>query len=368
MKLHDWSRRTALCLVSLGLAVTFGCGGGGGGPRTLGVEVTAGRRLPVVDMHLHTGEWDRIPPGAQQFLRNALPFPISLDPRSAVDSTLSTEGIRKQLDEAGIQHGVLFAVYAPHSVGVATNELVRARRDAAPDRFLALASTDVEGWAQHAATRLAALERALVDDRMIGIKLAHPHMRLGLGDPAIYGVYALAERLSAPVYVHIGNSPGPGVDNHHQNTDPRFFEDAIRRHPGCRFILGHVGYDFVGKTLGDLDTCLRLAAQYPNVFLEASALGSGASDPTGANLPEVYRRFKQDNLLDRVVYGSDGPQRPGFVRDYLDRTVAAMRRCGYTDDEMASVLSGNFERVFRPSLERIGRYPLLAPPAPASTP
>ena len=82
---------------------------------------------------------------------------------------------------------------------------------------------------------------------------------------------------------HIGNSPGPGVDNNHHNTDPLFFEDAIRRHPGCRFILGHVGYDFVGKTLGDIETCLRFARQYPYVFLAASALGSNGSDPPGAD-------------------------------------------------------------------------------------
>lgn len=284
-----------------------------------------------------------------------------------MNSVLSTDGIRKQLDEAGVQAGVLFAVYAPHSVGVATNELVRDRRDGAPDRFLALASTDVEDWAQHSASRLAQLEHALIVDRMIGVKLAHPHMRLGLADPAIYGIYQLAERLNVPVFAHIGNSPGPGVDNNHHNTDPLFFEDAIRRHPGCRFILGHVGYDFVGKTLGDIETCLRFARQYPNVFLEASALGSNASDPTGANLVEVYRRFKRDHLIDRVLYGSDGPQRPGFVRDYLERTVAAMRANGYTDDEMAAVLAGNFERAFRQSLERIGRYPLISTSGPTAT-
>ncbi|HBP20573.1 MAG TPA: hypothetical protein DEA08_22635, partial [Planctomycetes bacterium] len=280
--------------------------------------------------------------------------PIKLDPRRAVNSILSSDGIKKQLDEAGIAHGVLFAVYAPHSVGVATNELVRDRRNQNPDRFLALASIDVESWAQHSAARLAELERALKDTRMIGIKLAHPHMKLGLADPAIFPIYALAERLEAAVYAHIGNSPGPGVDNDRHNTDPLFFEEAVRRHPRCRFILGHVGYDFIGKTLGDFDTVIRLAHQYPNVYLEASALGSDASDPTGANLLEVYRRFKAEGLIDRVIYGSDGPQRPGFVRDYLDKTVAAMVQNGYTDDEMAGVLAGNFERVFEPGLRRIG--------------
>jgi uncharacterized protein len=362
--------RTSLALVLGGLvalALLFGCSGGGSTPaRTLGVSTSSGRSLPVIDMHLHTGEWDQIPKPAQDFLRDSLPLPLRLNARGLVNSTLSSDGIKNQLDEAGIAQGVLFAVYAPHSVGVATNELVRDRRDQNPDRFVALASIDVEDWAQHSTARMAQLERALVDYQMIGIKLAHPHMKLGLADPAIFPVYALAERLEVPVYVHIGNSPGPGVDNDRHNTDPVFFEAAIRAHPRCRFILGHVGYDFVGKTLGEFDTVIRLANQYSNVYLEASALGSNTSDPTGANLVEVYRRFKAEGLVDRVLYGSDGPQRPGFVRDYLDKTVAAMTQVGYTEDEMGSVLAKNFQRVFEPALKRINRYPLVGTSATAT--
>jgi predicted TIM-barrel fold metal-dependent hydrolase len=350
---------TLLALVVTLLA--WGCGNNGssGSSASPGAFTSSGAPLPVVDMHLHTGEWDRIPVAAQNVLRDALPFPLNLAPGAAVNAILSADGIKGQLDDAGVDHGVLFAVYAPHSVGVATNELVRDRRDGHPDRFLALASVDVENWAQNAPARLVELERALRDYDMIGIKLAHPHMKLGLADPAIFPVYALAERLEVPVYVHIGNSPGPGVDNDRHNTDPFFFEDAIRRHPDCRFILGHVGYDFLGKTLGDFDTVIRFARQYPNVYLEASALGSAASDPTGANLVEVYRRFKAEGLVDRVLYGSDGPQRPGFLRDYLSRTVAAMDANGYSDAEKAGVLAENFQRVFQPALTRIGRYPLI---------
>jgi uncharacterized protein len=57
-------------------------------------------------------------------------------------------------------------------------------------------------------------------------------------------------------------------------------------------------------------------------------------------------RLREAGLVDRIIYGSDGPQSPGFVADYLDRTVAAMRRAGYTTDEMRAVLAGNFARVF----------------------
>ena len=51
--------------------------------------------------------------------------------------------------------------------------------------------------------------------------------------------------------------------------------------------------------------------------------------------------------------GSDGPQRPGFVRDYLARTVRAMETAGYTVEDARSVLSGNFARVFNVDVEPI---------------
>lgn len=145
-------RASTLWLTLFAFAACSGCGGGSP-PRPRGIEVTDGRRLPVIDMHLHTGSWDRIPPQAQAFLRDALPMPFKLAPGVAVDSILSSKGIVEQLDAAGAEHGVLFAVYAPHSVGVASNELVQARRDEQPERLLALAGVNVERWATDAPAR-----------------------------------------------------------------------------------------------------------------------------------------------------------------------------------------------------------------------
>ena len=181
---------------------------------------------------------------------------------------------------------------------------------------------------------------------MIGIKLAHAHQHFRMDDPAYYGIYQLAAVLNKPVYLHTGSSPFPGTSADPPYTDPTYLEDAIKLHPGARFILGHLGYNFTNQTPGALDACIRLAKTYPNVFLEPSALGSKGSDPTGENLKQAMARMREAGLVDRIIYGSDGPQSPGFVRDYLQRTVAAMRATGYTVEEAQAVLSGNFARVF----------------------
>ena len=95
-----------------------------------------------------------------------------------------------------------------------------------------------------------------------------------------------------------------------------------------------------------LDACLDLAAEYDNVYLEPSAIGPGSDDPEGNRLKFAMRRIKEEGLIERTIYGSDGPQSPGFVAAYVQATLGAMEEAGYTADEAQAVLSGNFARVF----------------------
>jgi predicted TIM-barrel fold metal-dependent hydrolase len=57
-------------------------------------------------------------------------------------------------------------------------------------------------------------------------------------------------------------------------------------------------------------------------------------------------RMREAGVTGRIIYGSDGPQSPGFVKDYLSRTVQAMRDTGYTEAEARAVFSENYARVF----------------------
>lgn len=311
-----------------------------------GADIGAAERVPVVDFHLHPGEWSQVPEATREFLAERFPFPFNLDPEALAAQVLSADGIASELDAAGISVGVLFAVYAPQTVGVATNELVADYLADKPDRFYGLASLRVDRWAQDSDAELARLADALTIPGMIGIKLAHAHQNFRMDDPAYFGIYELSGNLGKPVYLHTGPSPFPGTAREPEYTDPAYLEAAIAAHPDTIFILGHIGYDFINKQLGMLETCISLAQRYPNVYLEPSALGSRGSDPTGANLPAAMAAMRAAGVVDRIIYGSDGPQSPGFVSDYLGRTIAAMRASDYTDDEMRAVLAGNFARVF----------------------
>lgn len=305
-----------------------------------------GKRLPVVDMHLHPGDWDDFPEDMRKFLASRFPFPLGVDAESTAKGSLTPESILAELDGAGIWGGGLFAIYAPRTVGIASNELVAEDLVYSPDRFFGFASLRVDRWTTDRDAELDQLKTTLSRPGFVGIKVAHAHQHFRMDEPAFYGIYEVSAALGKPVYLHTGTSPFPGTSQEPAYTDPAYLETAIQSYPTAKFVLGHLGYDFNEKRHAGLDTCIRLAKTYPNVFLEPSALGSNASDPTGENLKEAMRKMREGGVVDRIIYGSDGPQSPGFVKTYLDKVVVAMQATGYTEQEAADVLAGNFARVF----------------------
>jgi predicted TIM-barrel fold metal-dependent hydrolase len=115
------------------------------------------------------------------------------------------------------------------------------------------------------------------------------------------------------------------------------------------FILGHAGWDTYHRKLTYVDACIDLAQRYDNVYLEPGALGATRAEEV---LPDFVRRIKKGDVMHKLIYGSDGPQFPGYISRHLDNFVAAMKDAGYTKEEMRMILAGNFTRVFEiPEIE-----------------
>lgn len=315
--------------------------------------VVEGQRLPVIDMHLHTGTWELMTPRFQARLTERLPgFLAFLGPRFLA-RTLSGESIVGELDKAGISAGGVFALYSPHSTGIASNELVEREVTTYPGRLYGFASLRVDQWNLDGPEQLARLEQALGQPGMLGIKLAHGHQQFRFDDPRFYGIYEIAARLHKPIYLHTGTSPNPGTRTEPPYADPAYLEEAIKAYPGAIFILGHTGYDSAAVALTFTDSAIALAQKYPNVYLEPGALGAERADPVRA---DFLTRVHRAGVVGKMIYGSDGPQRPGYVKGHLERFVAGMAAGGYSVDEMRQILAGNFERVF-------GTPPIVLPEA-----
>ncbi len=164
-----------------------------------------------------------------------------------------------------------------------------------------------------------------------------------LDDKRFDGIYDISERLGKPLYIHTGTSPNPYTRMEPPYVDPLYLEESIKKYPGAIFIMGHSGYDSFLVKLTYLDSCIELAKKYENVYIEPGALGSRKASEI---LPIYLKRMKEEGIIDRVIYGSDGPQFPGYTASHLNNMIGAMEEVGYTGLEMKAVLESNFERVF----------------------
>jgi hypothetical protein len=334
-------------------------------------------RWRAVDMHLHPGQFGRIPALTKQFIVGAVPPFLRVYTPGITQLGLAPYaphlGIKAQTDLAGIDHAVLFAVYTQKTTGYATNEEVEAMladpRNRAADGLpwaFGLASIDFfDGYLDEhgvvddrvARSRLGALasyfERR--PDLFIGIKLAHAHQGVTFDDPRYLTVYDVAAEHDVPVYLHTGFTPFPQGQNTPPYYDPEGLANTIANLPEVEFILGHVGQ-------GDLravEHALALAEAHANVYLEISALGRPAAldgdghpiaapDPraTAPQLPHVLDEIKRRNLVHKTLFGSDGPQAAGMVQRYTELVTQALMNAQFTDEEIHQVLAGNFARVF----------------------
>lgn len=330
-----------------------------------------------IDMHLHPGFFGRVPPTAKTFVVGSIPpFAQLYAPAAlsvAIDPWAPFVGIRDQTATAGIDHAVLYAVYTHHTTGFFTNEdlekvLTDPRNvaaDGAPWAWGFASVNFFDGYVRADGTvddavakpRLAALASYFEARRdvFIGIKLAHAHQAVAFDDARYLGVYDVAAKYDVPVYLHTGFSPFPGAKNERAFYDPEGLRNTIKNLPKVRFVLGHVGQGDAGA----VDHCLALAKEFPNVYLEISALNRPTQrDAAGADVtpdaskpqyPYVLAQIRARGLIGKTIFGTDGPQFAGMVKGYVTLIEKAMSDAGYSADEIRAVMRENFLAVYFPS-------------------
>jgi predicted TIM-barrel fold metal-dependent hydrolase len=258
-------------------------------------------------------------------------------------SGLTSEGILKQMDKAGIRRAGVFAVYSPDTTGIANNEFLYQQIKDQSKRMFGFYSIRTDHWNINADKELKKLESDLIKYKATGIKLAHAHQQMRLDDQRFDGIYEIAGRLNKPIYIHTGTSPNPYTRREPPYVDPLYLEGSIIKYPQTKFILGHTGYDSFLIQLTYLESCIQLAKKYNNVYFEPGALGASKASEV---LPEYLKIIKNEGLIDRVIYGSDGPQFPGYTATHLENFVEAMEINEYSAMEMKLILQSNFERLF----------------------
>ncbi len=110
-----------------------------------------------------------------------------------------------------------------------------------------------------------------------------------------------------------------------QFDSPKQVEELAKRYPDAIFLMGHSGY-------GDWDASIHNALEYPNVYLELTAV----HDANG-----VYEKMVDAGCSEKMLYGTD---LPWFDPHYV---IACVLFARISDADRHNILHRNAERLLQ---------------------
>lgn len=254
--------------------------------------------MSIVNAHVHMIELDGL---AQKYPDLALPPGIAvLNDLPSVLPMLLPETLIAQMDEAGIEKSILYAVEAP--IVYSSNEYVHALCSQFPDRFMGFASVN-----PLSADAPEVLERAVRDLGLMGLKLHPPLQGFSPDDEAVFPVYEKAVELDIPVVFHVGSTPfGSLCRLTHAN--PLRVDEVAVRFPTLRIMLTHLG------TLWQ-NEAFMVVEKNPNVFIDTAAYVTEIAEIL---TPDLIERIGAD----KIIFGTDYPmpygKRPHRMKEFVD--------------------------------------------------
>ncbi|MFA6480917.1 MAG: amidohydrolase family protein [Victivallaceae bacterium] len=170
------------------------------------------------------------------------------------------------------------------------------------------------------AEALREVERCIVKEKMIGIKLYHQYL---ICDPIMKPLMTLAAELGVPVLMHAGKC----TDTETLKSQPRLsnalhFLKAAEMFPGTTLIQGHIGGG------GDWEWNLRVLEQRPpNIYIDTS----------GSVIDRGIIRKTIDALdIDHVLFATDG---------IFEEGVGKVIDAGLSESEYQKLFRDNFQRI-----------------------
>jgi predicted TIM-barrel fold metal-dependent hydrolase len=243
-----------------------------------------------------------------------------------------------EMDSAGIDRAVLLVAdftYALRDCALTIDEMYKQHQRVLqrhPERFIVFGGMDPR-WG---ADGVRLFERSVREFGFRGLKL-YPPCGFSPSDPTLDPYYEICQELGLPVLLHIGPTiPRLAFDT----TYPFMVDDAARRFPGVKFILGHGAVSFS-------EECAMLCEFRPNVFMEVSGFQNLLTTDHGV---QQLRTLVDRRINHKILFGTDWPvfrmkgRQKGFVDAFVDGPVQVSDR---GDDVLALILARNFERLAR---------------------
>ena len=249
---------------------------------------------PIYDMHGHMGDY------------HSIYFPRA----DAADMV-------RTMDEAGVRLLVFSHHAALNSPDLANRPSIEAVRRF-PDRLRAYCMVN-PNYPEQVERDLSTFDD-LFPDVYVGFKFLSDYHQVALTDDRYRPAWEYADKHALPVLAHTwGESRYDGE---------KVVRQVAERYPNAKFLLGHSCH-------GAWDAAVQLANDFPNVFLEMTAL----FDDRG-----VIEKLVREAGSDRMLFGTDLP--------WFDphQAIGVLINADISDDDRHNICHRNAERLLAPIL------------------
>jgi predicted TIM-barrel fold metal-dependent hydrolase len=242
-------------------------------------------QMKIINTHAHLIEIEKVlADDGLKYLKFLKDIP-TFGAVEQVAAMLSVDNLLRQMDDAGVEHTVLFAMYGP--ILYSSNEFVAAICRQYPGRFIGFASVDIKN--QDAPV---ILDEAVEKLGLKGLKLHPPLQDFFPNDRSLWPLYKKACDLNIPVVFHIGTTPFGNLVKLSQ-AYPILLDEVANDFPDLKIILTHLG------TLWH-NEAFMVAEKHPNVFIDTAAYPYEIHDL----LTEKLIRRVGEN---KFIFGTDFP-------------------------------------------------------------
>ena len=261
------------------------------------------KRLPIIDMHMHTGLPHEVPPGVPAICR---PEPCQGEGKATVNSAENLKKTSEAMDRYNIVLGFL------SGVDLST---VREWKAAAPERFIASPFILKTGSPSPGILRQEYKAGRLGGIGEIGAQLNG----VPPNDPSLEPYFKLAEEFDLPVLIHTLGI-GPYMPHFRSAAgSPLLLEDVLVSHPKLRLFVENAGYPY-------RDEMIAVMYQYPQLYADVSTI-SWVIPRTA--FYDYLKAFVRAGLGKRLMFGSDQMVWP----EKIGAAVEAIEQAPFLTDE-----------------------------------
>lgn len=284
-------------------------------------------RLPVIDMHMHTGLPHEIPAGTPAICR---PAPCHGQGHATVNPTELLEKTLEVMDRYNIVKGFLS--------GVDHADVMRWTKTA-PERFIAspfILKSSPEEFEKLKPIYESGSFHGLGE---IGTQLNG----IPPNDPSLEPYFSLAEELDLPVLIHTLGI-GPYMPQFRSAAGkPLLLEEVLIKHPKLRLFVENAGYPYK-------DEMIAMMYQYPQLHADVSTITWVI--PRDA-FYDYLKALIRAGLGKRLMFGSDQMVWP----EKIGEAIEAIEEAPFlTEDQKRDILYNNAARFLRLGEDEIARH------------